>query len=213
MFRFFIFLFLITTSNILSFAQNNWQLIKNEDNIRVYIKDNSTSDYKEVRIETVVSQNLSTIVRTLADVKAYTEWIYNCKKSYLVKRISNKEFFYYIETYVPWPLDNRDMVMHSVLSQDPETKIINVKINAENVFIAKKEDIVRIKHAHIHWKLIPKNNGDVQIIYYLRSNPGGDTPAWLINKTVDIGPFYSIEKLCHRLKLKKYHRKLDYILE
>ena len=51
------------------------------------------------------------------DVAHQADWVYSTKSATLVRRISDKELIYHSEKSMPWPVWNRDVVMHLKIEQ------------------------------------------------------------------------------------------------
>jgi hypothetical protein len=60
--------------------------------------------------------------------------------------------------------------------------------------------------------ITPLGPHHVKILYTLRTDPGGDLPAWLFNLFVTKGPTESFKNLQEQLKKPAYeHVRLSYI--
>ena len=162
---------------------------------------------------TTIKSNLSGMVAVLKDISAYPKWIYATEKAYLIKKIDETVYYYYLKTKSPWPAKDRDIVIKSTIKQMPSGMII---VNSTNVsgYVSKKEGVIRISYYRVSWKFIPQAKGMVKIIYQLTADPGGIVPDWLMESTISIGPFNSIKKFIKLVKEKKYQSaKFDFIKE
>lgn len=168
---------------------NNWELKKNKDNISVYTRRITTSDYKELRCSTRVKSSLSSIVKVLTDVNYFTSWIYKCTNAFLIKKSTDSDVYSYQYFDAPWPIEDRDVVARLRIEQDPVTKVVSAHSEVANNLIPEKNGVVRIKKFHSSYILTPLANGWVQIDYYLGTEPGGNIPAWLANLVIVNGPF------------------------
>jgi hypothetical protein len=73
-------------------------------------------------------------------------------------------------------------------------------------YVPEKKDIVRVKHSEGKWIITPESNGYLRVEYTLRTDPGGDIPAWLFNMFVTRGPLESFEKLQQQIKKPAYDK-------
>lgn len=209
---FLFFSFLIPLS--LFSQENGWELKKEKNNIKVYFRDSETSRVKEMRMKFDLDSNLSPIVAVLNDVDAFDQWVYRLSKTKLAKRVSPTDIYYYNEMNFPWPLDNRDLIVRSTITQDKATKKVISHGISDYDFWDEKEDIVRIKILEVKWIFTPKKGGGVSVDYFLKSDPAGNLPAWLINLALDQGTIESIIELRKMLKKDKYkNAKFSYIKE
>ena len=196
-------------------AQNNgWELQKDVDGVQVYTRITEKSDFKEVKVETILETRLSVIVAVIKDVENYTEWLYECVDSRLLKKVNEKDFYYYSETEAPWPVSNRDVVVRTQLSQDANTKVVTSYCESVNDFHEKYPDKVRIEYALIEWTFAPQKNNRIKLIYHARFAPGGNLPAWLVNTSVVSGPYSTIYQLREMVKHNEYKsKKFSFIVD
>lgn len=176
-------------------AQQDWELQKNEKDIKVYTRDISGSDFKEIKANTHFNHSLSEIVGLLTDMSAHKKWIYNCKESRQLKEISPTELYYYMELKVPWPVSNRDGVVCFKFSQDKETKVVTVSTQAFTGILPEIAGIVRVKKLLASWTFVPQPDGTIAAEYQVNTDPGGSVPAWIVNLFAVTGPYESITKM------------------
>jgi hypothetical protein len=199
-----------------AFAQtaDNWTLKKDKKGLKVYIRESKDSPFKELRLKFSIEASMSSIVHLLQDVEAIPNWVYKCPNAYVLKRVNENEEIYYNYMDFPWPLDDRDIIIRNVLTQDPETKVVRSESYSVVDFMEEKEKVVRIKSMHLWWTFTPKPNGIVDVEYYLKSDPGGLLPPWLVNLAIDQGPTQTIKRFRKILQEPKYkNARLDYISE
>lgn len=195
-------------------TQEKWHLKKNEQGISVYTRHIEGSRLKELKSDFQVKSSLSSIVSLLCDFDAYPEWVYRCEKSYAIKKISNFEYVQYQTVKAPWPAEDRDIVMHKKLTQDPVTKVIIQRVNGMPDYIPKDGDHVRVSLFKAVWVITPLKNGMVNLEYQLLVDPGGNIPTWMVNLAVVDGPFDSEVKMKELLMTEKYQKaKLTFIKE
>ncbi len=193
---------------------NDWVLKKDKDHITVYTRKKADSDYKELKCVSTVKTSLSAIVKMLTDVDDYTDWIFHCESSKVVKKVNDAELYYYQLTSAPFPVSDRDMVAHLIITQDSKSKKVTVTADAAEGLVPEKDDIVRIKKFHSSYTLIPKEKGMVEIDYEMGADPGGNIPAWLVNMAIVKGPFTTQQMMNKILAGAKYKSvKLPFITE
>ena len=181
-------------------AQYSWKLSKDKDGIKVYESGTKNSDFKSIKVECTLPGNYDKFIALMNDVPHYKDWVYRAKNSYLIKRISPDEFYYYIETSLPWPLSNRDAVFHSKTNRDSLNRYLNIKTITEPSFIAEKSGKVRVPYSSIDWYLTMPSAKTIHLIYILEIDPGGYLPAWLVNIFADKGPYETFKRLSEGLK-------------
>ena len=148
------FLFIILFSVVFNFqaiAQDGWKRIKDSQGIIVYKRDSKNSDNKEIKLITTVKSTLAGLVAVLRDISSYPEWIYATEKAYVIKKPSESECYYYLQTDSPWPAKDRDIVIKSTIKQLSPAGIIVAKSVCVSGYVAKKENIIRITHYNVLW--------------------------------------------------------------
>ncbi|MFZ4543253.1 MAG: START domain-containing protein [Saprospiraceae bacterium] len=200
----FLLIFMLSFSGKSYNEQVDWRFWKDNGGVRIYYAELPNSDIKSVKMKTTFDANLSTIVETLKDVDAYPKWVYKATYSKTVFEYNENDVIYYNYIDFPWPLQDRDIVVQSRVSQDFNTKIVTSVSFAKWDAVPIKKDVVRIQEFNAQWTFTPLANGKVDGEYVFRSNPGGAIPGWLVNFGLDEGPLKTISSLKAMLKEEKY---------
>lgn len=223
-------LFLLLNSSIIEAKADNggcnrgWELkIDNEvDGIKICYKTHPTGN---VEFKGVVNINtsLNSIVALFSDVASIHEWLYRTEKVSILKEISDHEFYTYTVNTMPFPLKKRDLIVHSVLMQDPETLAVTIKGKSEPGYLKRKKGFIRILAAETFWKFTPKKNGDIEVIFQGYGEAGGSIPAsiyrstifrWLVKSFLWKLPYSTLKNMKIIIKNEKYQTKtFPYIKE
>lgn len=182
------------------FAQYNWKLSKEKDGIKVYQSDVQNSNYKSIKVECLLEGNFDKLMAVLNNVSHHKDWVYNNKTSNIVKRISPYEFYYYTETHLPWPMSNRDAVVHLKMNKDSLNRFLKITAVSVPNYIPEKSGKVRVPKSAVSWHVTMPTIKTINIIYIFEAEPGGSLPAWLANMFADKGPYESFKKLSEILK-------------
>ena len=196
--------FLLLNQAVSESKTGDWKLQKNEEGIKVYNRTVSGTEIKDLRATMSVHASLNSILELLKDVKEYKNWVFHCKEAHELNHPSVYEVYYYQYTSVPFPFDDRDLIIHSIWKQDEKTKAIYINGEGLPKYIPEKKGVVRITKFKSSWKIIPAGNGDVNIEYEVSTDPAGWVPTWLINLGSIDGPFETCKSIKARLKLAKY---------
>ena len=199
-----LFLFLGLFFTTFTFAQNTdgWVFKNEKEGVKVYYR--KTSDVYELKLITSLKASLSGIVTLLSEVDKYPKWGYKVAESREIKKVSDWELYYYSRLDFPWPLDDRDIVVHSKMEQDPITKRITATSIAQSGHVPLQKGVVRMSNAHTSWTLIPGAGGWTYVEYYIYSDPGGSLPDWLVNMALDVGPRETIKNIRSFVRQEKY---------
>jgi START domain len=193
----FVELFSLDHSKAKNSKNNNgkdWKLAKDQDGIKVYYRKIEGKNLNEIKIQSVFNCNLSTLVAALGDVPKYKEWVYATKEAKTLKRISNREVIYYDLIDFPWPLTNRDLVIHAKVQQNLDNKVVRVNLSAQKDMFPEQKGIVRIQLFKAEWVLTPLKD-KVQVDYILSSDPAGMLPDQVVNLALDEGPVKTMQSL------------------
>ncbi|GAB2963901.1 START domain-containing protein [Hymenobacter coalescens] len=188
-------------------ARENWRLETNKDGIKVYSRHSPGSRFKEIRVHCEMPGTLSQLVALYTDVDNYTQVISNTKRAHLLRRVSETELFYYIESQMPRPVANRDLVMRLQFAYSPVDKLLVIHTNSVNGMVAPQPDLVRVPSWTGQWTVRQVTDSRLQIDYTFRVDPGGELPTWLINMIAPVAPYSSFMKLRNGLQLPRYQSR------
>ena len=175
-------------------AVEDWELRIEKDQIKVFNKKNHKTGIKEIRITTTIMATIPELIKILNDVSLYNTWVYKCKSAKKIKSISSNSFQYYLQTDFPFPTSDRDLVIESKQWSDAQSGYYYSHSVAKSDLLPVKAGIVRIKTFESFWKIMPNEDGSVDIDYRAFTDPGGNIPAWIINMGITQGPLKTFQK-------------------
>ena len=181
-------------------SQYKWKLSKDKDGIKVFLADNPKSKFKSIKVECTLQGTFDKLIGVLTNVDHLKDWVYNTKTSYLIKKITPYDLYYYTETSIPWPMSNRDAVVHLRVTKDSLQRFVKISAISEPLFIPEREDKVRIPRSNVNWYVTMPTRNSMTIIYTFEADPGGNLPAWVANSFADKAPYESFKKLSELLK-------------
>jgi hypothetical protein len=182
------------------FTQPNWKLSKDEDGIKVFESANDNGDFKTIKVESTLQGTMEGLVQILTDVAHHKDWIYNNKEASLLRRVSPDEIYYYSQTYLPWPMSNRDAVAHLKIIRDTINHSMELIEVGEPNYIPEKRGVVRVPEFSVNWHVTLLTPNKLNIVYVLKVDPGGSVPVWLSNMFIDKGPYETFKRLRELLK-------------
>ena len=182
----------------------DWKLAKNKNNVKVYTREKEGSDFKEFKAITTVTATMSQVQAVLNDVESYTEWIADMKSSVALKTISPNERIDRYELDLPWPFEDRDMIMHYKLTQDTKNKSTVIILKGKADYIPHKKGFIRMKSAKGFWKITPKSSTETIVKYQFVADPSGSLPAWVVNMFIVDGPYKTLTALKEKVKEEQY---------
>ncbi len=191
-----------------------WKLEKNEDGIKVYTARIDGSDFKAFKASMEIDATLKQIVSMHLDPDDIAEWLYDCKKSELLKKVDENEYYIYYVSEAPWPVQDRDYVLHSVITQSAHDKSVKIAFESVTGFKEESEECVRMATVTGHWLFKPMNNGKINVEYFVHADPNGELPAWLANAAVVEQPFKTLKTIRNKINQPKYvNAQVSFICE
>lgn len=181
-------------------GQYNWKLSKEKDGIRIYQSAVKYSNYKSIKVECTLEGSYDKLMAVLNNVSGHKDWVYHSKISYMIKRINPDELYYYTEASLPWPMSNRDAVVHLKMDRDSLDRFLKITSISVPDYIAEKSGKVRVTKSTVIWNVTMPTTKTINIIYIFEAEPGGSLPAWVVNMFADKGPYETFKKLGEVLK-------------
>ena len=168
-------------------SASEWALKKvdPEADIRVYYRT-TDSGYTEFKGVTHVRSRLSAFVALLGDVKRMPEWVYRNTSTETLKEISDTEVYARTVSEMPWPLTDRDAVLHSTLSQDPKTLAVTIRGSAVPTYLPASENHVRMPLVESYWSFTPIDSGTIEVVFQGFGDPGGNLSSGFLRWFVDL---------------------------
>lgn len=199
---------IIITALSLSAEANKWEEIRNEDGIKVYIREYPGSNIVETFGETVIDARVEVIAEVLGDVPCQPEWMKDVKEVRIVKNIGKFENIVYYFMDSPWPVKDRDMLVDALAYPDNDTARIIVKAKAmcRDFIVPEKKDCIRITDMTSAWVLECdlQNRNKTKVFYTTRADVGGMIPDFLINLGNKENTFNLMKELRRMTAKQKY---------
>lgn len=175
--------------------QKDCELRKSAEGIEVYTCKMANSKINSIQSTFTVSSTLSALSEALFDLDNFHKWQYKIVKTELLKSISKNEFIYRAELETPWPVSNRDLILHVKMAPTSNPNEFHFSAIGKPDFIAPREGFVRVPVSEAHWyiKVVDKNS--IHIKHSILIDPGGAIPAWLMNLSLAEGPYETFRNL------------------
>lgn len=188
-------------------ADNDWELVKEKDDIQVYTRLIDGSGLKEFRGITRIPTSLSSLVALIDDAPACVDWMHNCKEQRVLEHTQFEEKYTYNHVGAPWPVKDRDMVVQSLLKQDPSTHRIHIQLTAMADYLPAEKGKVRMSNMYGYWDLNPIEEGVVEVTYQVFADPAGKVPTAIINSTVIDSPFNTLKAMREKAQEEAYQTR------
>ena len=181
-----------TLASLTGFA-DGWELVKDKNGLKIYLRPTEGSPYKTYKGEAVLTMKMEDLYGVLIDVGNYDKWVYECSESRLLSKVDHREYTYYSVMHLPFPFDNRDMTTTMKVSNSNDTIYLATKLKKPDT--PQPKGIVGITAYDELTTLIRIDDRHVRMIMVGYFEPGGSLPAWLMNMFLSEGPYESIMKI------------------
>jgi START domain len=176
-----------------SSTEATWTLEKDEKQIQLYTRPVPDSPFLAVKAITVINAPMPKVAAAFGDGAGCSEWRAMCKSSEVLSMVSDTERYVYLVLDLPWPLSDRDMVIHSTAQIDIASKKATVKlVSASSTHPAKNH--VRAESSG-EYTIQAITDEQVEFTYIMHTDLGGDLPPEVINPQVASSTFTDIVAL------------------
>lgn len=151
------------------------------------------------RATTVIDARLSSLAAVLLDNTRTPEWVYRAREAVLLRSDGPTRGVTQVITAMPFPLSDRESVVAWELTQDPQTLAVAVSGHSIPDVLPPHPDRVRMPLIESRWLFSPRPDGQVDVLFEGRGDPGGKLSLPLlrhfVNNAVWEGPWYTIRGL------------------
>lgn len=175
-------------------AEYPWELKKDEDGVRAYVRKVEGSSILEYKGTVAVDADAEEAVRLFEDDTRTPEWFYECTESWVIRTETPDSKVLYFAIHMPWPVKDRDAVFRRVRTKNPVTGAVQYKTSAVPEDYPRQKGKVRMPYMRGFWSFTPLEGGGTEVSYQEHSEAGGHIPDWLVNKLAVNIPFRSLTR-------------------
>ncbi len=186
---------------------NGWLLVRDDaiHNIKAYAKQEDEKKFRTFRVEAVMDASLETVARVQFDIDNIKKWFWSTSDSHLLKKVSDREFYYY-QVYRTPLVPDRDVIIHAVVEPYTVKKgFMGLKLNAVPDYMPAKSGLVRMAAHEISFKFTPIGNDKTKLEFEGYIDPSGVSPAWAINYYQRKSPYISVVGMQRMLQKSEYN--------
>jgi hypothetical protein len=173
----------------------DWHQVKQKNGIEVFTASGGHDGVKLIKVIAEMNGSLQRVKEIFTNIPLQESWVFGTRKSYLVKKMDENNMLYYNETGLPWPANNRDVVIRMVIEEDSSHKSLQITQEAEPGALPVSKGLVRVQHLSGHWVFTETGKNKLKAVYFLDVDPGGSLPAWIVNLFMAKGPYETFVKL------------------
>lgn len=160
-----------------------WQKVFSRDGFEVFVADVPNSDFKAFRARGVVEGNITKYLTLYRNVEDMKDWSPKLIDKYAIAESSDIEAITYQADDIPWPAQDRDLILQNKLYLDKKNKML--KVLTYSVKLKNYPPNQRYIRAEINWGVFsikPLNPNQTYIDFMIHAEPKGSLPAWIVNQ-------------------------------
>lgn len=148
----------------------SWVVRQNEDGIRIE-QQQTGSPHETTRGVVEVGATLEALAALLKDIEACPRWVHGCKEGRLVKTISPARRIAYSVLDTPFPLQDRDMYVESVVRYNRKSGTLVIILTGRENYAPEQPGRTRVLGLHGSWVFQQISPGHVRVTYQIQANP------------------------------------------
>lgn len=190
-------------------AADDWALkiADEEAGIQVFSRVNEHG-YPAFRGITRVRSTLGAFVALFKDLERMPEWAYRVRRAERLRVVSETDTYAYTINALPLPLRDRDVVVHTTISQAADTLQVTFRGRGVPDYAPKNDRYVRMPVVESRWTFTPLGAGMVEVAFEGYGDPGGSLSsallAWFVRLTVSEAPYQTM------LRMKQFVSRPEY---
>lgn len=166
---------LLTLPPVAAAEEPQWQLETADEDIRIYSRPVEGSPFLAVKAVTRMTAPLKSVVHEMGDGNGCAKWRSMCKSSRILEEVSERERYVYVVLDLPWPLSDRDMVVHSRASVDEGAQTVSVTFETVSDRLPP-QDLVRAESS-ASYTIQAIEEQVVEFTYIMHTDLGGKVPV------------------------------------
>ncbi len=185
---------IITLSAVGIWAEEDWKLQKNQDEIIVFTRGADDSNIRQARaIVNIKSDDLAAVTKYFLNFENHKKWLFKVESSRVLEKVSDSEYVIYYASEGLWPVAPRDVILRYSINSNEDQITITTEVDPD--YLSERQNYVRVWEARSEWIIRRNGSGTNDVEYFNHTNPGGSLPIWLANLAAAKIPFMSLKNL------------------
>jgi hypothetical protein len=185
-------------------AADPWRLEKREDGIQVFSRAIDGSPIRAIKAEIDIRASLDSTVALLLDASQRPRWDDICAEASVYRQVSDAEDVIYVHNDLPWPLNDRDMVLRRTWSVAADGSSAQIRAVVDDKVLPEVAGRVRVPQADGLWTVVRLGETGVRVSTEVHVDPGGPVPDWLMNSLSIQGPYKALKNIRSLLESGAY---------
>ncbi len=188
-------------------GQEDWTLRQDKDGIKVFSRSTDRTNFDEFRATMELNQSIHSFLAVIMDIQNLDKWSYHVKNPRLLQQKEDSLQIYYTEVSMPFPFSDRDAVFMNSFTWKSDSSLLLIDIEVHPNYLKENENFVRIPFGKGLWRVKVTGQNQLNVMFQLQIDPGGNVPAWLANIFVTTTPTYTLKKLREIIAEDKYQNQ------
>ena len=191
---FFLLIFISVCISQSIYAEDDWKMVKNANDVEVYVRPYKNSNIDECKGIVTIPASIDIIYAIISYAPFHKKLMHTCYDSFLVRPWEKGCQVHYFAFTVPWPLWSRDPIYETCAKLDRETgNVVVTSRVVQDSSAPVKDKIVRITDSDNTWILEKLGHEKTRVTYRNYTNPGViNVPKMFINIICKDVPFYTL---------------------
>jgi hypothetical protein len=197
-------------------STGRWEPVRNEQGIVVSRKAVPGSAFVALRGEGDVDAPLLLVGSVLVDITRDKEWVDHVVEARVLRAVGETEYVTYSHVGTPVTMSDRDFVTDVVLSVDPSSRTLAIRMHSVNEPTAPRTHYVRGELTESSFVLTSIDGGKrTHVVAEIHCDPKGSIAPWIVNMFQKDWGYNTLTSL--RAQVKKpdiaVHPRLKSVLE
>ena len=189
-----------------------WSKLSNDDGILVETREVPDQEMPDVRGTMVMKGDFYEIAALIEDVDHTCDWAKRCLGSRVIKRITESEMIFYSRTTAPWPVQDRDAVLHAVATGLERGDDVTMRFESIQTPLGPPVDgVVRMPVLKGHYRMQRIDDQTTKLEFTVHADIGGWIPTWLcksLSKSIPYDTLAGIRRHLPKVRAK-YAEKVE----
>ena len=188
-------------------TKDGWRLAKYDrrHNIKAYVKNEDGKSIRSFKVEALFDYPIDVVARLQSDVDNYKRWYFEVLESKLLKKVSDKEFIFYMVHDAPVGMADRDVIMKATIEPMTAKKpFVVIKMVSLPDYMPPQKPYERMVLENYIIKLTPQGPNRTLLESEGFIDPGGVSPAWAVNFIQGKGPYSNMLGMRRMMAMPQY---------
>ncbi len=197
--RFLSFVAAVFLTSVAGASDEDWTLVRSNNEVDTYVNDRTNDGFREFRGVTKMAATFEEARDVIKDIPGNIHWLPSCRRSELIRTISETELLVYIVSTAPWPVHDRDCVWkrHYVVDTGDHFRLV---FTASDEEYEGEAGLVRILNARGVWEVKRLADNTAEVSFQYLGDGGGTVPRSFVNSATKRIPEKALKALFERIE-------------